>query len=61
MAHLVDHEGFSAPEGSLLITKDRALAWRRMGPSKMSWTRQRPSSSSPDGWKPAGFRPIFWH
>jgi hypothetical protein len=49
---LVGIEGVTAPEGSLLMTKDGNLAWRKMGPDKTSWTRQKPVASSPDGWGP---------
>jgi hypothetical protein len=43
-----------APEGSLLVSEDGGIAWRKIGPGQHGrgdWARLKPSTSSPDGWQ----------
>ncbi len=41
----------AAPVGSLFISRDGLLAWRRVAPGKSGWEKQRPVSDG-DGWAP---------
>jgi hypothetical protein len=43
-----------APEGSLLVSEDGGVAWRKVGPGRHGggdWARLKPSTTSPDGWQ----------
>jgi len=60
-AGVVSLESLNAsPPGSLLVSDDGEIAWRRVGPSKSEWQRQKPSAKSSDGWaaaaEPAGLK-----
>jgi len=40
------------PVGVVVASTDGLVAWRKTGPSKSDWERQKPSAASDDGWGP---------